>query len=61
MRIVTRRRGTYDEKLHERLAECLDNVVDFQVQLVGSEQRPPTREDGVCNLEHANIDLGISV
>lgn len=34
-------------------------MVDFQVQFVGSEERPPTRKDGVCNLEYANVDFRI--
>ena len=34
-------------------------MVDLEVQLVGSEERAPAAEDGVCYLENANVGLRI--
>lgn len=34
-------------------------MVDFSIQIVRREERPPSLEDGMCHLQNTNIDLGI--
>lgn len=51
--------ATHDEQLDKGLAERLNDMVDLQVQLVGSEERAPAGEDGVCHLKNANVGLGV--
>jgi hypothetical protein len=50
---------TYDKKLNKRLAKGVDDVVDFDIELVAFEQRPPPRKDGVGHFEDPNVDFGV--
>jgi hypothetical protein len=47
------------KKLQKGRAKRRDDVVDLGVQVVGPVQRPPARKDGVGDLEHADVDLGV--
>jgi hypothetical protein len=50
---------THNKQLDEGLAKRLNDMIDLQVQLVGSEERAPAGENGVCHLENANVGLGV--
>ncbi len=50
---------TYDKQLEKRLAKSLEDVVDFNVQLVRLFEGPPPVEDGVCHFQHTGVDLGL--
>jgi len=52
---------THHKELDKGLAKRVDDVIDLGVQFVGSEERPPSSEDGMRHLEHANVDFGIGV
>lgn len=41
---------TYLHKGQERISKLLQNMIDFQIQLVGSEKGPPSFEDRVRHL-----------
>lgn len=49
----------YNKQFDESLAERRHHMVDFDVELVSSEQRPPPNEDGMGNLENTSIDLWV--
>lgn len=49
------RAGSYLQETEERSAELLQHMVDLHVQIVGLEERAPPLENGVCNLQHANV------
>lgn len=50
---------TYNEQLDKRLAERCNHMVDFDVELVRSCEGSPASEDGMCDFEDANVDLGV--
>ena len=50
---------THHQKLEEGLSECRDDMVNFGVQFVSTEEWPPPDEYRVGYLEHANVDFRI--
>lgn len=49
-------KGWYLEEGQKRIPEFVQDVVDLRVQLIGLEQGPPSLENRVCDLKHANVD-----
>lgn len=49
------RSNTYNKQLHKGLSECLDDMVDLQVQLIRAEEGSPPNKDGVCDFEDAHV------
>jgi hypothetical protein len=52
---------TYNEELQKRLSESLEDVTNFNDQLLGLEEWSPSDKDGMGNLKDASIDLWISL
>lgn len=48
--------GNYLKQSQERSTELAQDVVDLRVESIGLEQGSPSLENGVCNLQHTNID-----
>lgn len=53
--------GSYDEQMYEGLAECVDDMVDFCVEVICAEERSPPYKDGVCYLEDTDVGLGVCI
>lgn len=47
------------EEAEEGRSKLVQDVVDFDEELVGSVQGPPSLEDGVGNLQDTVVDLGV--
>lgn len=41
------------------MAKGLQHMVDFNVELVRLSQRAPSVENGVCDFEDTDVDLGV--
>lgn len=51
---------TYHEKLNESLSKGLNHMIDLHIKFVCSKERSPSGKDRMCNLENADVDLGVS-
>lgn len=48
--------GRYLKQGQERSAKLAENMVDLRIKRIGLEQRSPSLENGVRDLEHTNVD-----
>lgn len=48
--------GNYLEQSEERSTELAQDMIDLSVEGIGLEQRSPSLENGVCDLQHTNVD-----
>jgi hypothetical protein len=48
--------GRYLKQGQERSAKLAKNMVDLRIKRIGLEQRSPSLENGVRDLEHTNVD-----